>query len=113
MLHLAQDHAGGGIQNAVESPQVDRGQLIEQRKDGHAVHDRGFEEESFALPGGQIAEFAVGMDDGAFVCGDGVGSVLERGPDVVCGGLAVFHVQGGSFEEDVGFGGSEPFADVV
>ncbi len=42
-----------------------------------------------AVCGGQVAQFAVGVDDGAFVGGDGVGSVLERGADVVDGGLAV------------------------
>ena len=89
------------------------GQLVEERKDRDAVHDRGFEEESFALLRGQIAQFAVGVDDGAFVGGDGVGSVLEGGADVVDGGLAVFHVEGGGFEEDVGVGGGEPVADVL
>ena len=44
------------------------------------------------------------MDDGAFVGGDGVGSVLEGGADVVDGGLAGLHVEGGGFEEDVGAG---------
>ncbi len=84
--------------------QVDRGELIEQREDGDAVHDRGFEEESFALLRGEVAQVAVGMDDGAFVGGDGVGSVLEGGADVGDGGLAVFHVKRCGFEEDVGFG---------
>ena len=73
----------------MEALQVDRGQLLEKRKDGDAVHDRGFEEESLALLRGQVAEFAVGVDDGAFVGGDGVGSVGEGGADVVDGGLAV------------------------
>jgi hypothetical protein len=46
------------------------------------------------------------MNDGAFVGGDGVGSVLEGGVDVVDGGLAVLDVEGSGFEEDVGVGGS-------
>ena len=54
---------------------------------------------------GQVAQFAVGVDDGAFVGGDGVGSVVECGADVVDGGLAVCHVEGRGFEEDVGAGG--------
>ena len=65
-----------------------------------------------ALLRGQVAEFAVGVDDGAFVGGDGVGSVVESGADVVDGGLAVFHVERCGFEEDVGLGGGEPVADV-
>jgi hypothetical protein len=44
------------------------------------------------LRGGEVAEFAVGVDDGSFVGGDGVGSVLEGGADVVDGGLAGFDV---------------------
>jgi hypothetical protein len=44
------------------------------------------------LCGGQIAKFAVGVDDWAFVGGDGMGSVLECGADVIDGGLAVFYV---------------------
>ena len=61
---------------------------------------------------GQIAEVLVRVDDRSFIGSDRVGSVFEGGADVVDGGLAVFHVQGCSFEEDVGFGGGEPFADV-
>ncbi len=48
--------------------------------------------------GGEIAEFAVGVDDWSFVGGDGVGSVLERGADVIDGGLAVFDVERCGFE---------------
>ena len=44
------------------------------------------------------------MDDGAFVGGDGVGSVIEGDADVVDRGLAVLDVEGGGFEEDVGLG---------
>ncbi len=52
------------------------------------------------------------MDDWSFVGGDGVGSVLQRGADVVDGGLAVFHVERCGFEEDVGAGRGEPVVDV-
>ncbi len=76
----------------MKSLQMNRGQLVEQRKDGDAIHHRGFEEEALALRGGQVAEFAVGVDDWSFVGGDGVGSVLERGADVIDGGLAGFDV---------------------
>jgi hypothetical protein len=82
------------------------GQLVEQRKDGNAVQHGGFEQEALAARGRQIAQLAVGMNDGAFVGGDGVGSVLEGGADVVDGGLAVLDVEGSGFEEDVGVGGS-------
>ena len=44
------------------------------------------------------------MDDGAFVGGDGMGSVVESGAYVVDGGLAGFDVEGGGFEENVGLG---------
>jgi hypothetical protein len=44
------------------------------------------------------------VDDRAFVGGDGVGSVVEGGTDVVDGGLAVLDVEGCGFEEDVGLG---------
>ncbi len=47
---------------------------------------------------GEIAEFAVGVDDWSFVSGDGVGSVLERGADVIDGGLAGFDVERGGLE---------------
>ena len=53
---------------------------------------------------GQVAEFAVSVDDRAFVGGDGVGSLIEGGADVVDGRLAVLDVEGGGFEEDVGLG---------
>jgi hypothetical protein len=48
------------------------------------------------------------MDAGAFVGGDGVGSVIECGADVVDGGLAGFDIEGGGFEEDIGAGGLQP-----
>jgi hypothetical protein len=97
----------------VKALQVNGGELVEQREDGNAVHYRGFEEETFAASGGQIAQFAVGVNDGAFVGGNGVGSVLEGGADVVDGGLAVFDIERCGFEEDVGAGGGEPFVDRV
>jgi hypothetical protein len=48
------------------------------------------------------------VDDGAFVRGDGVGSVGEGGADVIDGGLAVLDIEGSGFEEDVGLGGLQP-----
>ena len=105
LLHFAEDHVCGRVQDAVEALQVNRGELVEKRKDGDAVHHRGFEEKALALLRGKVAQFAVGVDDRAFVGGDGVGSVLESGADVVDGGLAVFHIEGRGFEEDVGLGG--------
>jgi hypothetical protein len=38
--------------------------------------------------------------------------VLERGANVIDGGLAGFYVKGCGFEEDIGLGGGEPVADV-
>jgi len=86
--------------------------LGKKGEDGDAIHHGGFEQKALALRGGEIAEFAVGVDDGAFVGGDGVGSVFEGGADVVGGGLAGFDVEGRGFEEDVGLGFCQPVADV-
>jgi hypothetical protein len=93
--------------------QVNHRELFEEREDGHAVHHGGFEEESLALLCGQVAQFAVGVDDGAFVGGDGVGPVFEGGADVGDCGLAIFNVQRCGFEEDVGLGCRKPVADVA
>jgi len=60
----------------------------------------------------QVAKFAVGMNDGAFVGGDVMGSVFERGADVIDRGLTVCHIERRGFEKDVGLGGGEPLADV-
>ena len=98
LLHFTQDYVCCRVENSVESVHVNRGKLIEQREDGDAVHHRGFEQELFAACGGQIAQLAVGVNDGAFVGGDGVGSLLEGGADVGDGGLACFNVERGSFE---------------
>ena len=78
--------------------QVDGGELVEEREDGDTVHDCRFEEKAFAFSCGQVAELAVGVDDGAFVGSDGVGSMIEGGADVVNGGLAGFNVEGSRFE---------------
>ena len=78
---------------------------MKQREDGDAIHDGGFEEEALVVGGGEVAEFAVGVDDGALVGGDGVGSVGEGGADVIDGGLAGLDIERGGFEEDVGTGG--------
>jgi len=112
LLHLAEDDVGGRVENSVKSVQMNGGQLIEQRKDGDAVHHRGFEQEALAARGSQIAEFAVSVNDGAFVSGDGVGSVLESGADVIGGGLTVLYVKGCGFEENVGAGGGKPAFDI-
>src|SRR5208337_678396 len=108
VFHFREHDVGGGIQDAVESVEMDDGELIEKRKDGDAVHDRGFEEEALAAGGGEIAELAVGVDDGSFVGGDGVGSVMEGGADVIDGGLAGGDVEGGGFEKDVAMCCGEP-----
>lgn len=52
------------------------------------------------------------MNDRSLICRDDVGPVLESSADVIYGGLAVFYVEGCSFEEDIGFGGSEPLSNV-
>jgi len=97
----------------VKSLQVNHRQLIEQRKDGNAIHHGGFEEEALASRRGEVAEFAVGVDDRSFVGGDGVGSVVERGADVIDGGLAGFYIERGGFEEDVSASGSKPVMHIV
>ena len=75
VFHFGEDYVRGGVQDAVKSVQANCGKLIEKRKDGDAIHYGGFEEEAFAAGGGEIAEFAIGVDDWSFVGGDGVGSV--------------------------------------
>jgi len=88
----------------VEALQVNGGHLLEERKNWDAVHDRRFKKEFLALFRRQVAQFAVGVDDRAFVGGDGVGSLIEGGADVVDGRLAVLDVEGCGFEEDIGLG---------
>src|ERR1022692_4802567 len=90
LLHFTQDYVGCRVEDSVESLQVNRRKLIEQREDGDAVPHRGFEQELFAARGGPIAQLAVGVTDGAFVGGDGVGPWREGGSDGVDGGLAFF-----------------------
>ena len=51
------------------------------------------------------------MDDRTFVGGDGVGSVIEGGADVVDGRLAVLDVEGCGFEQDIGLGVLQPDTD--
>jgi hypothetical protein len=60
----------------------------------------------------EIAELAVGVDDWSFIGGDGVGSVVEGGADMVDGGLAGFDVERRGFEENIGASGGEPVANV-
>ena len=60
----------------------------------------------------QVAEFAVGVDNGAFVRGEGVGSVVESGADVIDGGLAILDIEGCGFEKDVGLCRGEPGSNV-
>ena len=61
----------------------------------------------------QIAELAVGVDDRSLVRSDGMGAVFERGADVIHGRLAVVDVEGCRFEQNVGFRGRKPVADIV
>ena len=53
------------------------------------------------------------MNDGAFVGGDGVGSVLECGADMVECGLSGLDVERCGFEQDIGAGRCQPVADVA
>jgi cobalamin biosynthesis protein CbiD len=52
------------------------------------------------------------MNDGAFVGGDGMGSVFERGVNVVDGGLAVLYVERSRFEKNISLCRREPLTDV-
>jgi hypothetical protein len=95
----------------VKALQMDGRELVEEGKDRDAVHDRGLEEETLAFRCGQIAKFAVSVDDGAFVGGDSVGSVIQGSAYVVDGGLAGFDVEGGGFKQNVGLGFLQPAVD--
>jgi len=53
------------------------------------------------------------VDQRPFVGTDGVGAGFERGNEVVDGRLPGLCVQRADFEEYVGFGAFEPFADVA
>ena len=53
------------------------------------------------------------MHDRAFVGGDRVGAVIERGFEVLDGGLASLEIQRTGFEDYVGAGTLEPFANVT
>jgi len=112
LFHLAEDDVGGRVQDSMKALQVDGGELVEEREDRDAIHHGRLEEEAFAFTGSEVAEFGVGVDDGALVRGDGVSSVVESGADVVDGGLAILDAEGGGFEENVGLGGGEPGTNV-
>jgi len=84
--------------------QMHGGELLEEREDRDAIHHGRLEEESSAFARRQVAEFAVGVDNRTFVRGDGVGSVVESGADVIDGGLAILDIEGCGFEKDVGLG---------
>jgi hypothetical protein len=111
-FHLTEDYVGRRVQDSVEALQVDGGQLVEEREDGDPIHHGGLEEEALASARGQIAEFAIGVDDGAFVGSNRVGSMVQGGADVVDGRLSGRNVEGSGFEEDVSFGRGEPGMDV-
>jgi hypothetical protein len=53
------------------------------------------------------------MHDRTFVGGDGVGAMLERGFEVLDGGLAGLEVERTGFEDYVGAGTVEPFANIA
>ncbi len=108
LLHFAEDHIRGGIENSVEALHVDGGHLLEERENRDAIHHRRFEQEFLSASLRQVAQFTVGVDDGAFVGGDGVGSVLEGSADVVDAGLAIFYVEGCGFKQHIGACGGEP-----
>jgi len=89
------------------------GNWSNKEKIGTPVHHRGFEQKAPAARSGQIAQLAVGMNDGAFVRGDGVGSMFEGGADVVDGGLAGFDVERSGLEENIRASSGQPFPDVA
>ncbi|HUJ31743.1 MAG TPA: hypothetical protein VLY23_10725 [Candidatus Acidoferrum sp.] len=87
--------------------------MREHREDRRAVHHRGFEKEFAAARAGEVAKFAVGVDDRTFVRADGVRAGFERGLEMGDGGLAGETVERSGFEDDVGLGLFEPLADVL
>ena len=60
----------------------------------------------------QFAEFAIGVDDRAFVGADGMRAGLECRFDVLDGGVAAVAIKRASFEKDVGLGSMEPFTGI-
>ena len=58
----------------------------------HPVDFVGGGDDRVGVLGGKVAEIAVGVDNWSFVGGDGVGSVVECGADVIDGRLARFYV---------------------
>lgn len=111
---FGEDDVGGGVEDAGEAADFRGGEAERKHgEDGDAVHHRGFIEEFLAFFAGECGEFVEGVDDGAFVGGDGVSAEFERGLDVVGGGLARLYIEGTGFEEDVGAAALEPFADVA
>jgi hypothetical protein len=61
----------------------------------------------------EIAQFAVGVDDRAFVGGNGVGSVLQCTANMRDRGLAIFDIEGCSFEDDIGACGGKPGMNII
>src|SRR5882762_11976521 len=87
--------------------------LVEQRKDGHAIHHRRLEQESLFSRRRQITQCPIRMNDRSLVRRDGVRSMLERRANVVDGRLAVVHIERSSFEENIRLRSNKPLADVV
>lgn len=90
---------------------MDRGHLIEQRKDRHPIHYRGFEQKAPSARDSQIAQLPISVNDWPFVGRDGVGSVLQRCANVIDARLTAFDIERGRFEEDVSAGSLQPCLD--
>jgi hypothetical protein len=57
-------------------------------------------------------KFAEGVDDRTLIRGDGVGTVLECGGEMLHGGLAGVRIERASFKENIGLGALQPFVDI-
>lgn len=112
LFHLAEDYVRGRVQDSMKALQVNGREFAEKRKDRGAIHHRGLEQEALAFLAGKVAEFTIGVYDGAFVRGDGMGAMFERSPNVAGGGLASFHIERRGLEENVGFGRREPISHI-
>src|SRR5580692_12393241 len=91
-----------------------RGQaVLKHGENRHPHHDRGLVEELAVLLFCERRELVVGVNDGAFVGGDGMRPEFESHPQMFGGGLAGFDIERGGLEENIGARFFEPLAEIA
>src|ERR1700685_1926490 len=93
---------------------MNRRQIVaKQREDGNAIHHGRLEQKLSPMGNSETIQFFVGVNDGAFIGGDGVRAHFQSGANMINRRLTVAWAERRRFKENVGLRQTQPAANIM